>query len=219
MSKKKAPQIPLIEVSKAKQDLRKKEPPLIKLQVTNPVTYLKSWWKRVMGNEGIDFRFRVKPLTAIAIAVVLATFGFGVGRITLSAEKPFVKYVPTVSPTPMPTPNPWRETAFSGTLRFSNVDDRFYLTTTSAEAINLEIPDNVDLSELIGRRIFATGSYNEGSRILKVTDAADLEVLPKKIEAVPVVTLTVTPVVENDEEADDNGRGDEKEASSSTVVE
>jgi hypothetical protein len=199
MTKKKSSQIPIIEVSKTKPDLRKKEKPLVNLQVSNPVTYLKSWWKRVMGKEGIDFRFRIKPLTAIAIAIVLATFGFGVGRFAFSVQSPYIKYVPTVSPTPMPTPNPWRETAFSGTLRFSTFDDRFYLTTTSAEAISLEIPDNVDLSELMGRRIFATGNYNERSRVLKVTDAADLEVLPKEIEEVPVVTVTVAPmeVVEN----------------------
>lgn len=204
MSKKKSSKTPLIKTTKIKPDLRKKEVPLIDLKVTNPITYLKSWWKRVMGKEGIDFRFRVRPLTAIAIAIVLATFGFGVGRIAISTEKPFLKYVPTVSPVPVPTSSPWRETAFSGILRFSSMDDRFYLTTTLAEAINLEIPDNVDLTELIGRRIFATGNYNEKSRILKITDATDLEVLPEEIEVVPVVTVAPTMTVAPDEDGDTN---------------
>ena len=207
MSKKKSPKIPIIEVSKTKPDLRKKEQPLVNLQVSNPITYLKSWWKRVMGKEGIDFRFRIKPLTAIAIAIVLATFGFGVGRFAFSAQKPFIQYVPTVSPTPMPTPNPWRETAFSGTLRYSKFDNRFYLATASAEAMNLEVPDNVDLFELIGRRIFATGSYNEQSRTLQVTDAADLEVLPEEIEAVPVV---MDEVMEEEVVGNEVGGGDEE---------
>jgi hypothetical protein len=32
------------------------EPPLI--TITNPVTYLRLWWQKVMGKEGIDFKFK-----------------------------------------------------------------------------------------------------------------------------------------------------------------
>ena len=193
--KKKSHKIPVVEVSQVKTDLRKKEPPLLSLQVSNPVTYIKSWWKRVMGNEGIDFHFKIKPLTAIGMTVVIATFGFGVGRITLSAEKPYIVYEPTVTPVPAPTTNPWRETAFSGVLRFSAWSDRFYLLTNSAEAITLDVPDNVELGDLIGERIFATGSYNERTRILEVSVPEDLEILPKEVEAVPVITPTTAPTI------------------------
>ncbi len=193
MTDKKSPKIPFIKVDHVKPDLRKKELPLVSLQVTNPVTYLKSWWRRVMGDEGIDFHFKIKPLTAIALAIVFATFGFGVGRFSLSTKQPYIQYVPVISPAPTPTPNPWRQTAFSGSLRFSRLSQRYYLITSASEAISLEIPANVDLSKLIGRRIFATGKYNEKQRILQVDQASDLEVLPRKIQSVPVVTLTVTP--------------------------
>jgi hypothetical protein len=59
------------------------DPPLISLEVTNPVTYFKIWWKKVMSNEGIDFRLRVKPLTAIAIAVAIFSLTFGLGGYVL----------------------------------------------------------------------------------------------------------------------------------------
>ena len=196
MSPKKSKASPKIVISKTKTDLRKKEPPLVDIKVSNPVTYLKSWWKRVMSNEGIDFRFKIKPLTAIAISIVVATCGFGLGRFALSMQKPYITYVPTQTSnstrTPIPTINPWRETAFSGELRFSKYDNRYYLITSSAEAINLEIPEVVDLSDLIGRRIFATGSYNQETIVLKVSQASNLEVLPQKIEAVPVISITPT---------------------------
>lgn len=177
---------PLVQIVNDKPDLRKKEPPLINLTVTNPVTYLKSWWKKVMGQEGIDVRFKIHPLTAMVLTIIIATFGFGVGRFTLMAEKPFIKYVPLTSPTPLPSPDPWRETAFSGLLQKSN--NNYYLITTAAEAILLEVPKNVDLKNLIGRRILATGRYNEHTLNLIVSEAADLEVLPKRVETVPVVT-------------------------------
>jgi len=175
---------PLIAVYNEKPDLRKKEPPLVNLQVSNPVTYLKSWWKRVIGGEGIDFHFRIKPLTAIALTIIIATFGFGLGRFVFIMEKPYIKYIPSQSPA-NPTPVE-RKTAFSGTLQLSG-SGRYYLLTASSEAITLEVPENVDLSTLVSRRIFATGLYNESLRILKVSEASAMEVLPKKKEAVPTV--------------------------------
>lgn len=190
----KSSKTPLIAVYKEKPDLRKKEPPLINLQVTNPLTYLKSWWKRVIGGEGIDVRLRIHPLTAVALTVIVASLGFGIGRFALSSEKPYVTFVPI---SPSPSPILWRETAFIGTLRFSEPNNRYYLVTSSSEAIALEIPENVELSSLVGRRIFAAGNYNETKRTLLVTDASDMEVLPKAIVPVPVVsplpTLTPSP--------------------------
>lgn len=194
---------PIIETTTVKTDLRKKEPPLINLQVSNPVTYLKSWWKKVIGGEGVDLRFKIQPLTAIAMTVVIATIGFGVGRITISSTKPYIQLITntntpivqaTPEPTNSPTPvDPWRATAFSGILKYSSIDTRYYLITSSSEAITLSVPENVDLSSLVARRIFATGKYNDTTRILEVSDASDLEVLPKKIESVPVVAETPEP--------------------------
>lgn len=184
---------PVIKVTKEKQDLRKKEPPLIDLKVTNPVTYFKSWWKRIIGNEGIDFRFRVKPLTAIAISIIVVTVSMGVGRFVLPFKIPFFEYTSELEPSPTPTSNPWRQTAFSGELRFTAPPGKFYLLTASSEAITLDTPDNVDLTTLIGERIFATGEYNPDTRTLKVENASGLEILPEEIEPVPTSVPTPTP--------------------------
>ncbi len=184
---------PVLKVTKEKQDLRKKEPPLIDLKVTNPVTYIKSWWKKIIGNEGIDFRFRVKPLTAIAISIIVVTVSMGVGRFVLPFKIPFFEYTSKLEPSPTPILNPWRQTAFSGELRFTAPPGKFYLLTVSSEAITLDIPDNVDLTTLIGERIFATGEYNSDTRTLIVENASGLEVLPEEIEPVPTSIPTPTP--------------------------
>lgn len=213
MSEKNSLKPNLLEASEVKADLRKKEPPLIDLKVTNPITYIKSWWRKIMGGEGIDLRFKIKPLTAMAMTIVIATIGFGVGRFTISMEQPYIKYVSNgndLSPTPTPKPSnenqildkdenreenadqdqsiQLRQTAFTGTLKFSNVDKSFYLLTSDSEAIVLETPENVELKDLVGRRVFASGQYNEKVRKLMVTDASDMEVLPKKVENVPLNT-------------------------------
>ncbi len=141
------------------------EPPLVAVRVTNPVTYLKIWWKKVIGNEGVSFSFKIKPLTAIAITVVVASIAFGVGRFVIPFTIPFFESAKIL---PSPTPEPWKETAFIGTLQYSAITGRYYLiVSSSAEAINLEVPQNIDLKSMVSKRIFATGSYNKWKYCLK----------------------------------------------------
>ncbi len=175
----------LISAKKIKKDLRMKEPPLIDVKVTNPLTYIKSWWKRIIGNEGIDFRVRVKPLTAIAITVIIVTISMGIGRFVFPFKIPFFVYTSDEEGTVTLDEDEYRDTAFTGTLRHVLLTNRYYLTTSSSEAINLEVPDNVDLKDFTGRRIFATGRYHEATRTLLVVDAADLELLPSEAETIP----------------------------------
>src|SRR3989344_7099212 len=164
---------------------RKEEPPLVALRVTNPIVYIKKWWKSVLGNEGIDFRFRIRPLTAIAIAAVIASIGFGVGNFVLPYKLPFFEYA-TPKPTSTPKPEEWKETAYIGTLKYSETTEKFFLvTSSSAEAITLEVPDNLNLSTLVEKRIITAGNYSKAKRILVVTDAKDTEVLPKSPVPIP----------------------------------
>lgn len=175
------------------------EKPLVEVKVTNPVTYLKNWWHKVIDNEGVDFRFHIKPLTAIAITVVIASLGFGVGRFVLpeGIKIPFFKFEDVTNPTPTSTPSVWKETAYTGTLQFSKVAEKFYLmVTSSSELITLEVPENIDLTDYIGKRILAIGNYNKSQKILEVTDAKTLEVLPKTQIIIPTIVPTVSPTVE-----------------------
>lgn len=182
----------VISAKKIKPDLRKKEPPLIDVKVTNPLTYIKSWWKKIIGNEGIDMRVRIKPLTAIAISIIILTVTLGIGKFVLPFKIPFFVYTSEVAPTPVPDGIEYRDTAFTGTLRRAFLSNRYYLLTSSSEAINLEVPDNIDLKEFVGRRIFATGKYYDKTRTLLVTEATDLELLPEEVEAIPTIEVTPT---------------------------
>jgi hypothetical protein len=159
------------------------DPPLVDVKVTNPVTYFKKVWNKIIGNEGVDFRFHIKPLTAIIIAAIIAVIGFGVGGVVIDES-------PIGSSTPTPTPQDiWKETAYTGTLQFSENNNRYYLlTTSSAEAITLEVPDVVNINALVGKRILAVGDYSKSTKILKVTDIKDLEVLSKTPLPIPTVT-------------------------------
>jgi len=173
-----------IESNKLKSS--KNIPPLLSFEVNNPVTYLKLWWKKIMGNEGIDFRFRIRPLTAVALVLIFSLGGFGLGRFTLPANSVITKYVPQLAPAP--SPDPWKETAYTGLLK--QTSGRFYLVTSEAEAITLELPNNVNLTKYLGKRILAVGRFNKSTLIMQVTDASDLEVL---IQSVPVPVTSPVP--------------------------
>lgn len=159
-------------------------PPLLDLKVSNPIVYIKSFWKKVLGKEGIDISFKIHPLTAIAVAAIIAAGSFGLGHITF--PKIVTQYIPALAPAPTPLPpDPWRETAFTGILRYNNVSKKYFLTTVSSEAIALEVPANVDLTLQSGKRIFATGKYNKETQVLRVLASSDIEILPIKITPVP----------------------------------
>lgn len=180
------------------------EKPLVEVKVTNPFIYLKNWWHKVIDNEGVDFRFHIKPLTAIAMTIIIASLGFGVGRFVIppGINIPFFKYENPVSPTPTPTPVIWKETAYTGTLQFSKSTGKFYLmVTSSSELITLRVPENINLTDYVGKRILAIGNYNKNQKILEVTDAKTLEVLPKTQVSIPTSSPTAEPTTSSTPEA------------------
>lgn len=167
------------------------EPPLV--TVTNPVTYLRRWWNKVMGKEGVYFSFRIHPITAFLIAFGLTTGIFSIGRYSVNI--PFLKYQYGATDSPKPTTTTeaiWKETGYTGKLQYSATSNKYFLITTLSEAITLEVPSNLNLFTLIGKRIFAVGEYNKQNKILKVIDVKDLEVLPTT--PIPIPTLEPTPI-------------------------
>ena len=169
-------------------------PDLVNLKVTNPLVYIKYWWKRIMANEGIDMRFRAKPLTVFGVALIGFTLLFGIGGVVLPVFFPWMKFNNSVitAPTNTPTPEILKDTALKGTLTKTNTNPvKFYLITTSTEAVTLEIPVGFNLTSLVGKRILAVGTYDSKNKVLEVEDIQDLEVL--STTPVPIPTTTPTP--------------------------
>ena len=170
-------------------------PDLVSLKITNPLVYIKYWWKRIMANEGIDFRVKVKPLTVFGVSLIAFSLAFGLGGVVLPFAFPWIKVksnAVSVQQSPTPTPNDWRETAIKGTLKKTNtIPVKFFLLTSSDEAVTLQVPTNLNLLSLVGRRILVTGNYNQKQKTLIISDVQDLEVLPTT--PVPIPTQTPAP--------------------------
>jgi hypothetical protein len=169
-------------------------PDLLSVKITNPLVYIKYWWKRILANEGIDMRFRMKPLTVFGVALIAFSLAFGLGGVVLPTFFPWMKFNNAIATTPTNTPIPeiLKDTALKGTLTKTNTNPpKFYLITTSTEAVTLEIPVGFNLSSLVGKRILAVGSYDSKNKVLEVEDIQDLEVL--STTPVPIPTTTPTP--------------------------
>ena len=173
------------------------DPPIFDLEVRNPITYIRNWWKKIIGNEGVEIKVKVRPITTLLIVALVLTGTYGLGVITaFLAKVPYIKDVlPTPAPvvTPTPTTSPWKETAFSGTLRYSSVTSKYYLTTTSAEAITLEVPPSVDVARLVGKRIFAAGNNNKLTDFLIVSKLSGIVILPPSPQPIPTVFPSPSP--------------------------
>ena len=170
-------------------------PDLVNVKITNPLVYIKYWWKRIMANEGIDLRLRVKPLTVFGVSLIAFSLAFGLGGVVLPVAFPGLKINNLIYPSPTPTPETiWKDTALKGTLTKSNTTPvKFYLVTTSTEAVTLEVPVGFNLITLVGKRILAVGTYNSKDKVLEVEDIQDLEVLSTTPVPIPTSPPTPTP--------------------------
>jgi hypothetical protein len=176
------------------------DPPLVSLKITNPITYFKIWWKKIIGNEGIEIKLKIRPLTAVALSVAVISLSFGLGRI--SATDYFPYFVIESKPTstnpiiiayPTSSLSDLQDTAFTGTLRYSSVNRKYYLQTTSSEAISLSIKEDIDLTKYIGKKIIVMGKYDKDSRILYVDDVNNLELVAKTPTPTPNPSNAITP--------------------------
>lgn len=162
------------------------DPPLVDLKVTNPITFIKRWWARIIGNEGMSITIRVRPLTTIIVLSLVFSLLLSLGKFNSLSS------LASPSPTPKEDSETWKETAYIGTLKYSeNIGGYFLVTSSASEAISLDVPQNLDLSSLVERRILVIGKYSKSLRAIQVLDAKDMEILPKT--PIPIPTLEPTP--------------------------
>lgn len=198
-SKKKTVNLPPITVSVDNPSIvnTTNPPDLLDVKITNPLVYIKYWWKRIMANEGLDLRLRARPITVFGVAIIAFSLAFGLGGVVLPTFLPWIKINnATVYGTPTPTPPSQilKDTALKGTLTKTNTEPtKFYLVTTSTEAVTLIVPDGFNLTSLVGKRILVVGMYDLKNKKLEVKDIQDLEVLSTTPVPIPTTTPTLKP--------------------------
>lgn len=165
--KQKNASIPGLIETKINNKYQKDDPPLIDLEITNPVTYFKLWWKKVIGNEGVDvkFSFKIKPLTAMFLVLVIAGAGYGVGRITALLEQtPVAKYLPLpVSETSA------RLNVFTGRLHYNSDQRQYFLITNEVEGIRIQPMNFEGIGNFRDKYVYAIGVFDPLTRTLNLS--------------------------------------------------
>jgi len=163
-----------------------------RVNTTNLLVYIKYWWKRILANKGLEAK--VKPLTIFGLALILFSGVFGLSSVVFPMFFSNLKFNNAIvtNPTNTPTPEILKDTALKETLTKTNtIPIKFFLITTSTEAVTLEIPVGFNLNTLVGKKILAVGSYYSKNKVLEVEDTQDLKVL--STTPVPIPTTTPTP--------------------------
>ena len=145
------------------------DPPLVDIEVTNPITYFKKWWKRIIGNEGIRMKWslEIKPLTAFLLVAFVVSGGITIKLLNkIKSETPVIKHIPSFgSEVPV-------KRAFSGYLEKSGKDEYFLIT--SNEVITPANDTNIYLEPFIGKKVLVTGMYSEETKTLKVEEIKEI---------------------------------------------
>ncbi len=133
---------------------KKDDPPLIDLKMTNPVTYLKRWWTRVMANEGIIFSFRIRPFTAVLLIIAL---GVASGT-SFSLVKIF-----------FPTSSPifHREVIYQGQLQKTSTGD-YYLVLPDNSLYRLNLKTKT--IDLVSERVMVKGNLTGEPNVIDVKE-------------------------------------------------
>lgn len=152
------PNIPLpVSFTQNNKYSEKNDPPLVSVSVTNPITYLKLFIKRLLRNEGITIK--IKPLTAIfLIAALSASFGTGFNVAKM--------FFPTSSPILH------RAITLQGTIQKSETG-QYYLSLPDGSfwKLNLiNLTTQSSLSNLNSKQVLVKGNMTAENNVIEVKE-------------------------------------------------
>ncbi len=137
----------------------KNDPPLVSVSVTNPVTYLKLFIKRLLRNEGIDLHLKIKPITAILITLAFASIftgtGFSIAKIFFPNSSPILH----------------REVIYQGVVQKTDSGD-YYLSLPNATLYKLTLSNktNINLGSLVNKQVLVKGNFGTEQNAINVTE-------------------------------------------------
>lgn len=170
------PNIPLpISFTQNTKYSEKNDPPLVSVSVTNPITYLKLFIKRLLKNEGITIK--IKPLTAIAMILALSTAfgtGFNVATFFFPNSSPIFK----------------RQVSYQGTIQKNQIGGYFLILPDSSLWKLKPKFTNINLEEMVGKQAIIQGNLTREPNLIEVSQVIPLSPLITQPIQVPPIPAT-----------------------------
>lgn len=152
------------------------EKPLVSVTVNNPFKKILYWLDQIRKHQTTTLAFKLSiPLIALPVLVFAV---FQIGRsYGISFQK---SQTPSPSPAIVNTATNVQsiEVSRAGTLKVAKgVQTRYLLQLRNGEIVNLEIPQEINLSKYANKQVLVTGFQNKTTGVIRVADIAEIEVL------------------------------------------
>lgn len=161
------PSSPNIHITHTQKEAGK-DPPLVDLKVTNPLTYLKNWLTRLLKNQDIDIRIKIKPFATLAlIGAFSAVFGLGYGFGLNSAAKALF---------PNSSPLLKRAITVEGTIQKSSSGKYYLSANNTLWTLNALSPvSEKSLNSLVGKDASIKGNLTAEKNLINVSEVISLD--------------------------------------------
>lgn len=147
---------PPITIKEETKYSEKKDPPMLFILFTNPVTYFKKWVEKFLKNQDIDFHLRIRPFAAIGLIMTISIVGggaFTIGRYFFPYSSPVFH----------------RQVVYPGTIQKGD-KNQFFLMTQDATPWKLKPKTSINLENLIGRQVVVTGNLTAEKYLIEVSE-------------------------------------------------
>ena len=149
------------------------EKPILSITVSNPFKKILYWLDQIRKHQTTTFAFKLSiPLIALPVLVFAV---FQVGRNAgISFQKTKASPVPVVQASPA---SQSIEISRAGTLKVARgTQTRYLLALRNGEIVNLQIPENINLTKYANKQVLITGVQNKTTGVINVEDIAEIEV-------------------------------------------
>lgn len=184
------------EVSAPKTDIKPEfEKPLVSVSISNPFKKILYWLDQIRKHQTTTFAFKLSiPLIALPV-IIFAAYQIGRGEGLTS----LFEWTSQASPSPIafvsPSPVQNVEISKAGILKIAKGTSRtrYLLSLRNGTIVTLDIPETIDLSKYANKQVLVTGFQDKTTRIIHVTDIAEIEVF--NVTEIPKETPSPTPVI------------------------
>lgn len=169
------------------------EKPIVEVSINNPFKRILYWLDQIRRHQTTTFAVKLSiPLIALPIVIAAA---FTLGRYVLPFQKSTSISNPSTIPASSPLPALLTTISRAGTLKIaSGVQTHYLLSLSNGAIVNLQIPQNINLTKYQNKQVLVTGTLDKTTGTLNVTDIAEIQIFNStSIPATQSATLQSTP--------------------------
>jgi len=156
---------PPVRVTKIEKYSEQNDPPMVDVKVTNPVTYFKKWVGKLLNNQDIDIRLKIKPFATIGLILAFTAVGgttFSIGRYFFPNSSPVLH----------------RAISLQGTVQRSETGQN-YLSLQDGSLWSLKpVNGKVNLVNVAGKQVTVKGNLTAEANVINVSEVIVFQSLP-----------------------------------------